>query len=66
MSVISVLKKVQHELLKASSCIPVVRDIVGIFYGLVLGFREAFKNPTYDRKQFIDDTKPYFKDSLED
>uniref|UniRef100_A0AAU8AV02 Uncharacterized protein n=1 Tax=Dulem virus 94 TaxID=3145805 RepID=A0AAU8AV02_9VIRU len=65
MSVKSELVKALAKVNEIAFCVPIVRDIIAICYGIYLGLKEAAQNPTYDRKQFLKDSKGYEKDELD-
>ncbi len=65
MSVKNELVKALKKVNELASCVPIVRDIIAVCYGIYLGLREAAANPTYDRKQWIKDNKGYNKDELD-
>lgn len=66
MSVNSELSKALKKVQQLSLCVPIIRDIIAVCYGIVLGIKDCINNPVYDKKQFNEDTKPYYKDELED
>lgn len=65
MSVQSELKKALKKVNELACCVPIVRDIIAVCYGIYLGLREAAANPTYDRKQWLKDNQGYDKDELD-
>ncbi|UPW41375.1 hypothetical protein [Dipodfec virus UA06Rod_21] len=66
MSVKSELTKVYNKVVEFSTCVPILRDIIAVVYGIYLGLREVAENPTYDKKQFLIDNKGYEKDELDE
>lgn len=66
MSVKSELTKALAKVNNFALCLPIIRDIIAVCYGIYDGIRECIENPRYDRVRYNKDTKPYYKDELED
>lgn len=65
MSVRIELEKALAKVRDFACCVPIVRDIIAVCYGIYLGLKEVAANPTYDKKQWLKDNQGYDKDELD-